>query len=304
MKRRGGGSARGAPKPLAAAGGAIPARASAPASASTSAPASATTGLPSQSVVLAGSKHARDGQVAGEDGAAAGLVGQPSTPRTARTAPVSAALMATPPSISRNAHRGSGESGRPPKRQATITSMLTPRATPSGASSSTRVHPRSPLRPMRELADARPRGATTEDFEEDEQERFDAFDDEEDDDLANESDNDDQIAVLQSPLRRRSTGVAKVLSLQPKHLTPIATSKRVSAGATSIVETDRQALVAKLKAFDLDMKYGNNVGLTRLERWERAQRLGLDPPSELEAVLRSVEPDDVELREGLWHGRV
>ncbi|ORX56880.1 hypothetical protein DM01DRAFT_1334440 [Hesseltinella vesiculosa] len=41
----------------------------------------------------------------------------------------------------------------------------------------------------------------------------------------------------------------------------------------------------KLRAFDLNYSYGPCVGLTRLERWERAATLGLDPPQEIKALL-------------------
>lgn len=40
-----------------------------------------------------------------------------------------------------------------------------------------------------------------------------------------------------------------------------------------------------LAAFDLDNSFGPSVGLSRRDRWERAQQLGLDPPSEVRAAL-------------------
>ncbi len=45
------------------------------------------------------------------------------------------------------------------------------------------------------------------------------------------------------------------------------------------------AEAAELKAFDLTMAFGPMVGLTRLERWERAQEAGLGPPAHLHALL-------------------
>ena len=56
---------------------------------------------------------------------------------------------------------------------------------------------------------------------------------------------------------------------------------------------------ARLKAFDLDSRYGPCVAISRRERWERAAALGLAPP-----------PDVLALLEGggrpmsLFHGRV
>jgi len=40
-----------------------------------------------------------------------------------------------------------------------------------------------------------------------------------------------------------------------------------------------------LRKFDLDSRYGPCMGLTRLERWERAQILGLNPPVEIRQIL-------------------
>eukprot|EP00743_Colponemidia_sp_Colp-15_P007067 GILK01007626.1.p1 GENE.GILK01007626.1~~GILK01007626.1.p1 ORF type:complete len:122 (-),score=12.83 GILK01007626.1:103-426(-) len=45
---------------------------------------------------------------------------------------------------------------------------------------------------------------------------------------------------------------------------------------------------AQLRLFDMDMKYGPCIGITRLERWEQAKELGLDPPQSIhELILKS-----------------
>ncbi|GAO49521.1 hypothetical protein SAICODRAFT_8353 [Saitoella complicata NRRL Y-17804] len=57
-----------------------------------------------------------------------------------------------------------------------------------------------------------------------------------------------------------------------------------------------------LRNFDLTYKYGPCVGITRLQRFERAEKMGLEPPSEVGRILRSVEGRGEEgLREGVWH---
>ncbi|KAL2941393.1 DNA polymerase delta subunit 4 [Bienertia sinuspersici] len=48
------------------------------------------------------------------------------------------------------------------------------------------------------------------------------------------------------------------------------------------------------------MAYGPCIGLTRLDRWNRANKLGLNPPKEVEALLRS---DKVRF-DSLWDSRV
>jgi len=44
-----------------------------------------------------------------------------------------------------------------------------------------------------------------------------------------------------------------------------------------------------LRKFDLNMRYGPATGVSRMERFERAQRLGLDPPSYIPSLLQPVE---------------
>ncbi|GMH16030.1 hypothetical protein Nepgr_017871 [Nepenthes gracilis] len=55
-----------------------------------------------------------------------------------------------------------------------------------------------------------------------------------------------------------------------------------------------------LRQFDMNMAYGPCIGMTRLARWERAHRLGLNPPRNVETLLRSGKAD----AECLWDGRV
>ncbi|CAO3588520.1 unnamed protein product [Absidia cylindrospora] len=63
----------------------------------------------------------------------------------------------------------------------------------------------------------------------------------------------------------------------------------------NIKEMDKQ-----LRAFDLDYTYGPCVGLTRLERWERAASLGLDPPKDIKTLLLKQNTP----QECLFHGSV
>ncbi|KAJ8771303.1 hypothetical protein K2173_026480 [Erythroxylum novogranatense] len=55
-----------------------------------------------------------------------------------------------------------------------------------------------------------------------------------------------------------------------------------------------------LRQFDMNMVYGPCIGMTRLARWQRAQRLGLNPPGEIEGLLN----DGKVGLECLWGGRV
>ena len=63
--------------------------------------------------------------------------------------------------------------------------------------------------------------------------------------------------------------------------------------------TERQLLV-----FDLTNKYGPCTGLTRLERWERAEKLGLDPPRAVKDIVESAEePRRTTLNTATWENR-
>jgi hypothetical protein len=48
----------------------------------------------------------------------------------------------------------------------------------------------------------------------------------------------------------------------------------------------------ELRAFDMEMKYGPQVGPTRLQRWERAERLGLAPSRRVHEILKRRAEDD------------
>ncbi|KAI8338698.1 DNA polymerase delta, subunit 4-domain-containing protein [Chlamydoabsidia padenii] len=67
------------------------------------------------------------------------------------------------------------------------------------------------------------------------------------------------------------------------------------------VHQDNMNRVDKLlRAFDLDYKYGPCVGLSRLQRWERANALGLEPPFEIKSFLL----DNKDYQECLFKGSV
>lgn len=48
-----------------------------------------------------------------------------------------------------------------------------------------------------------------------------------------------------------------------------------------------------LKQFDMRMEYGPTVGITRLDRWKRADRLGMNPPAAVKDILESAEGHEV-----------
>ncbi|KAL8182923.1 UNVERIFIED_CONTAM: hypothetical protein K2H54_007771 [Gekko kuhli] len=55
-----------------------------------------------------------------------------------------------------------------------------------------------------------------------------------------------------------------------------------------------------LKHFDLSWEFGPCTGITRLQRWERAELLGLRPPATVRELLLKY-PGDPAVRHSLWH---
>lgn len=43
----------------------------------------------------------------------------------------------------------------------------------------------------------------------------------------------------------------------------------------------------QLKQFDMDMKYGPFIGIRRMERFQRAKELQLDPPKNIKVILEA-----------------
>ncbi|XP_029904653.1 DNA polymerase delta subunit 4 [Myripristis murdjan] len=68
-------------------------------------------------------------------------------------------------------------------------------------------------------------------------------------------------------------------------------------------ETDREKelqALQKLRQFDLDWKFGPCTGISRLQRWERAQLHGLDPPEEIRDLLLLHAHTHPEYNQCLW----
>jgi len=60
-----------------------------------------------------------------------------------------------------------------------------------------------------------------------------------------------------------------------------------------------------LKVFDNSFEYGPCIGMTRLERWERAESLGLNPPKEIYEILTTKQGQALdEYKQSVFHGEV
>ncbi|KAE8702333.1 pentatricopeptide repeat-containing protein [Hibiscus syriacus] len=60
----------------------------------------------------------------------------------------------------------------------------------------------------------------------------------------------------------------------------------VSHGGSFDLKDDFDEEEQVLRLFDMNMAFGPCIAIPRLDRWERAQRLGLNPPKEIESILK------------------
>ncbi|XP_071485461.1 DNA polymerase delta subunit 4-like [Diadema antillarum] len=81
-------------------------------------------------------------------------------------------------------------------------------------------------------------------------------------------------------------------------------SKQQTAQRDEVVRADdllRQEHLNKLREFDLDWRFGPCTGITRLERWERAERHGYNPPKNIKDLVLE-HKDDEEYVQNIWTG--
>ncbi|XP_078492328.1 DNA polymerase delta subunit 4-like [Ciona intestinalis] len=57
----------------------------------------------------------------------------------------------------------------------------------------------------------------------------------------------------------------------------------------------------QLRDFDLNNKFGPSQGIPRVDRWERASRLQLDPPIHVMQILQS-HVNDSKFQSSIWSG--
>uniref|UniRef100_V9LJW0 DNA polymerase delta subunit 4-like protein n=1 Tax=Callorhinchus milii TaxID=7868 RepID=V9LJW0_CALMI len=62
----------------------------------------------------------------------------------------------------------------------------------------------------------------------------------------------------------------------------------------------RRTELRRLQQFDLTLEYGPCVGISRMIRWERAERLGLNPPPVVRNLVLRHEGDS-EYEQSLWY---
>ncbi|XP_032747133.1 DNA polymerase delta subunit 4 [Rattus rattus] len=84
---------------------------------------------------------------------------------------------------------------------------------------------------------------------------------------------------------------------------PLGTARgepHVIAGEDTQSLSQEETELELLRQFDLAWQYGPCTGITRLQRWHRAEQMGLKPPVEVYQVLKT-HPEDSRFQCSLWH---
>ncbi|KAJ8382405.1 hypothetical protein SKAU_G00031830 [Synaphobranchus kaupii] len=103
------------------------------------------------------------------------------------------------------------------------------------------------------------------------------------------------------PKRRLITDTFKVVKRakkeQKKDKEPTAQEKKEPE---PLPLTQREQDLLELRQFDLDWRYGPCTGISRLQRWERAELHGLKPPQTVRELLLG-RGEETEYTHSLWH---
>ncbi|CBI26425.3 unnamed protein product, partial [Vitis vinifera] len=80
----------------------------------------------------------------------------------------------------------------------------------------------------------------------------------------------------------------KSTKIQPTHVATLGSDvvQPSTLSAHNLQDDEYDGNETVLRQFDMNMAYGPCLGMSRLARWERAQRLGLNPPKEIETLLK------------------
>ncbi|RDX51399.1 hypothetical protein OH76DRAFT_1401731 [Lentinus brumalis] len=98
----------------------------------------------------------------------------------------------------------------------------------------------------------------------------------------------------------------ETLNVSDKRWRKLYGEARSKMGDIEPVHAKGQTMVNHiLRVFDLSYEYGPCVGVSRLDRWERAQALGLSPPPEVKEILLTKEGStDTQYTQSVFHGEV
>ncbi|KAK2016297.1 DNA polymerase delta [Colletotrichum eremochloae] len=94
----------------------------------------------------------------------------------------------------------------------------------------------------------------------------------------------EEAEVKETPFEKSDSAVraTKISDAQINNYWKLIEAQRI---APRVHQQDVSLAEKVLRYFDVSSQYGPCIGLQRMKRWQRAERLGLDPPIEVLAVL-------------------
>nr|XP_043617650.1 DNA polymerase delta subunit 4 [Erigeron canadensis] len=113
--------------------------------------------------------------------------------------------------------------------------------------------------------------------------------------------------------KKKNSGISKPSTTKSKPSNPkskhsasfgsnVAQPPALIAHGSPDLQESHDANEEVLRQFDLNMAYGPCAGMKRLDRWQRAATLGLNPPEDIHRLLTS--GGTAVCADSLWDGRV
>ncbi|KAK0466833.1 DNA polymerase delta, subunit 4-domain-containing protein [Desarmillaria tabescens] len=138
-------------------------------------------------------------------------------------------------------------------------------------------------------------------------------------DLSSSEDEDEEVQIVRSPhkdkravvgssIKNKGKGKADETGLvegDPKWKSIYSAYKKKSEVKEPIHGEDQDDFHEILRVFDLSYEFGPCIGVTRLERWERASKMGLNPPPEIHDILTTRQGRDrSDYAQNVFYGQV
>ncbi|KAF8586459.1 hypothetical protein K439DRAFT_1659696 [Ramaria rubella] len=129
-------------------------------------------------------------------------------------------------------------------------------------------------------------------------------------DAASESDEDNEpvVVVEESPEANEAFLKKETLDMRDRsgQYKKYYKEAKKKMGWLSPIHAEGQTKIHHmLRVFDNTYDYGPCVGMTRMERWERAEALGLNPPTEVREILLTEQgSENEELIHPVFYGQV
>lgn len=103
----------------------------------------------------------------------------------------------------------------------------------------------------------------------------------------------DNFEAAEEPATEKSEAELRAEKISDRQIDQYWCKLEMERKAKRVHQADLSVGEKVLRYFDVNAQYGPCVGINRIRRWQRADRLGLNPPTEVLAVLLKQESKDV-----------